>query len=65
MKTIVQLEPGVWLRAGTGDPGRTLVKESATVYPSDRAAMLALIDARKYQPFRSAELLAAKVEGGE
>ena len=61
MKTIVQLEPGVWLRDGTGDPCRTVCKENATVYPSDKAATIALLDARKYRPFRRAKLQTAEV----
>ena len=43
---IVELEPGVWLTDGEGDPPRTLNKASATRYQSGPAAVGALCRAR-------------------
>ena len=63
MKAIVQLEPNCWLRDGDGDPCRTLVRGNATVYPNNKAAMLALADARKYRPFCGAKLQDPEAEG--
>lgn len=51
---IVQLEKGVWLKAGDGDPPRTLVKESAKEFNSAQEAYRALAKARKYRPFKNA-----------
>ena len=65
MKTIVQLDSGVWLCKGDSDPSRTLVKGNATVYPSELAAVRALRKARKYRPFLRAELQAAEAATGE
>lgn len=39
---IVELEPGCWLAPWDGDPGRTLVKDCAKVFPSKKAAEDAL-----------------------
>ena len=54
---IVELESGVWLASGHGDPPRTLVRDSAKQFNTEAGARRALQDARYYRPF-----LAAKVE---
>lgn len=51
---IVELEPGVWLAGSIGDPGRTLVKESAKQYKTRRGAAIALGIARKFRSFKNA-----------
>lgn len=43
---IVELEPGVWLADGEGDPPRTLVKASAKRFQTGPAAVGALCRAR-------------------
>lgn len=48
---IVELEPGVYLAATQGDPGRTLQAENAVTYPSHPRASKALRDAQKVRPF--------------
>jgi len=53
---IVRLEDGVWLAPWTGDPGRTLVEDSAKTYATKRGAQIALGLARKYRPFKKAEV---------
>lgn len=45
---IVELEPGVWLAEGEGDPPRTLVKDSAKRFQSGPAAVGALCRARAF-----------------
>lgn len=56
-KYIIELESGVWLAGWSGDPGRTLVKESAKMYTRDGAA-IALGKARKFRPFKNAVITA-------
>ena len=51
---IVQLEPGVWLADGDGDPPRTLRKENAKEFNGTPDAAKALAEARRYQPFENA-----------
>lgn len=51
---IVELEPGVWLTDGEGDPPRTLVKSNAKRYQSAAYALGALTRARKFRPFEAA-----------
>lgn len=53
---IVQLEQGVWLASGEGDPARTLIKGNARVYGSGPAAKGALTRARKYRDFKNAKI---------
>ena len=53
---IVQIEPGVWLAAIEGDPGRTLVRDNAQPFKSMVAASRALTAARKYRPFVNASI---------
>lgn len=52
----VLLEPGVWLADGEGDPPRTTVEDNAKCFECKRTAAKALYEARKYRPFRKAEL---------
>ena len=47
----VQLEPGVWLTDGEGDPARTLKEESAKEFETMLEAVIALNKAREYRPF--------------
>ena len=53
---VVELEPGVWIAPINGDPGRTLIKASATRFASQYKAELALQRARKSRPFLLAEV---------
>ena len=56
MKWIVQLEPGVWIAPWSGDPGRTLRRESASRFASRGFAGRALRYARRYRPFAAAKV---------
>ncbi len=54
MKVVVELAPGVWLYEGIGNIGnlnQTLVRDNAAVFPTKKAANLALIDAQLDRPF--------------
>ena len=51
---LVELEPGVYLARGQGDPPRTLVRDLARRYPSAVRAALALDWARTFRPFADA-----------
>ncbi len=53
---IVEIEQGLWLAKWQGDPGRTLVKDSARMYDSQFAAQCALQRARKFSPFQNAKI---------
>jgi hypothetical protein len=50
----VELEPGVWLAEGEGDPPRTLDEENAKKFNSLKDAVRALAEARKYRKFDKA-----------
>jgi hypothetical protein len=50
----VELEPGVWLADGEGDPGRTLREENAAEFKTRLDAAKALNKAREYRPFPKA-----------
>jgi hypothetical protein len=50
----VELENGVWLAEGEGDPPRTLKEENARQFESIKSACYALIEARKHRPFKNA-----------
>ncbi len=52
---VIELEPGVWLTAGHGDPARTLVQDSAKRFNTQARALMALGDARKHRPFVKAK----------
>ena len=47
----VELEPGVWISDGEGDPPRTLDESKAKWFLSAEDARKALTEARKYKPF--------------
>jgi len=51
---IVELEPGVWIAAIAGDPGRTLRKENAKRFSSGKDARRGITAARKYRAFIAA-----------
>ena len=46
---VVELEPGVWLTDGDGDPSRTLDENYAKRFYSRRWAKMALTDARAFR----------------
>lgn len=50
---IVELQKGVWLAPWHGDPGRTLVKESAREFKSKAQAHRAIANALKYRDFQN------------
>ena len=52
----VQLETGVWLTDGEGDPPRTLIEDNAKEFDSKKEALAALAKARKYSLFLNAVL---------
>lgn len=54
---IVERCQGVWLAPWEGDPGRTLQRDSAKVFRSDVEARQALQAARRYRPFRRAQVV--------
>lgn len=51
---IVQLEKGVWLAEGLGDPCRTNIKQNAKTFVDFVQAKQALVVARKYRQFLNA-----------
>ena len=56
---IVELDKTCWLAPWAGDPGRTLVRDSARKYKSEVAAERSLARAKKAYPFR--DLSEAKI----
>lgn len=54
---IVELENGVWLADGDGDPCRTTIKENAKQYEKFSNAKRGLSNARYYKPFANARIL--------
>ncbi len=52
----VQLEMGVWLADGDGDPPRTLIEDNAKEFNSEKEALVALTKAREYSLFKNAVL---------
>ena len=48
----VELEEGVYLTDGDGDPPRTLVLEYALIFGDIRDAWKALLKAKTYRPFK-------------
>lgn len=56
---IIELEPGVWLTEGEGDPPRTLVKANAVSWMNTLAAMKALNAAKAYHTFPNAKIVQA------
>ncbi len=53
MDFIVELDKESWLAPWPGDPGRTLVRSSATRYQSEHAAYCALEREKRKNPFRN------------
>jgi len=54
MHWIIELEKGVYLDDGDGDPPRTCVREYCRRFDTLAAAHEALKDARRYREFRDA-----------
>lgn len=52
----IELEPGVWLADGDGDPPRTLDRAKARQFSTSHSALKALEEARSYRPFEGARL---------
>lgn len=50
----VELEKGVWLADGQGDPSRTLDENNAKDFASIKEATKALTRARTFRPFENA-----------
>ena len=61
---LVQLEDGVWLADGEGDPPRTLLRDNSKYFHTQMAAYAALAKARKYRPFMSAVVTSSELAGG-
>ena len=49
---IIELDPDCWIAPWSGDPGRTLVKESAKKYKTKKGAAIYLGMVKKY-PWRN------------
>ena len=62
---IVQLEDGVWLADGEGDPCRTNVKDNAKQYEKFSNAKRGLSNARYYKPFVNARIFELKATHDE
>jgi len=56
MSFVVELEKGVWLARGKGDPCRTLTFKNARRYSRWQDAMVGLTWARKYRLFPAAKI---------
>ena len=54
---IVELDPGVYLASGAGDPSRTLLKDNAKRFCSYAKATSGLLKARRYRDFISARII--------
>jgi len=61
IKKVVELEPGVYLSSGLGDPPRTLVLENARLFDTTDEANRSLTAARRYRPFRGAVIVPVSV----
>ena len=48
---IVRLEDGVWIAPWGGDPGRTLVRDTAYMFKTKRAAHIAIAEALLFRDF--------------
>jgi hypothetical protein len=59
---IVELEPGVWIADGDGDPPRTLARANAKRFESKWLAQEALRVARRRRPFLGASVYSASVK---
>ena len=56
---IVQIEPGVYLAEGDGDPARTMQIDNAKQFNSHPRARIALMSARRYRAFLDATVTLA------
>jgi hypothetical protein len=54
---IVEIEAGVWLAPWSGDPGRTLVRDSAKRFRLASSAFKALSEACEYRNFDNAKVI--------
>lgn len=59
---IVELQPGVWLSRGDGDPPRTLRQSYAARFESEAEAAAALRRAKCYRPFLLARVVSVEGE---
>lgn len=64
-KWIVELEPGVYLADGEGDPPRTLEAASARVFGSHPRACTGIKTARNYRPFEHARVTLAPLSSDD
>ena len=55
----ILLEPGVWLAEGEDEDGppRSLEEANAREFASLHEAMIALVDARRFKPFKNAQIV--------
>ncbi len=53
MKFLVELEPGVFIAPWAGDPGRTLIKASASRFDTKEQASAAIDRASDYREWRA------------
>lgn len=53
---VIELEPGVWMSEGEGDPPRTLNKEYAYEFRTMESAIKALKMARQFRAFEKAQI---------
>lgn len=56
-KCIVELEPGVWIAPGKGDPSRTTDKANAEIFETWKEGLRQLGFARHWRPFRRARVV--------
>lgn len=56
---IVELEPGVWLAEGEGDPPRTLNIQNAHIFEFVTQAHRAMVTARTFRDFQHARVCRA------
>ena len=59
---IVELDHGVYLASGVGDPSRTLLKDNAKRFCSYAKATSGLLKARRYRDFISARIIECDAE---
>lgn len=57
MKFVIELQPGCWIAAMEGDPGRTLKRQNAKVFKNLSQAVNALANARQYRHFKLAKIV--------
>lgn len=54
---IVELEENCWIADWEGDPGRTVVKENAKTFKTEKEAEKTLKKALKYRDFQNSKLI--------